>query len=125
MPARNLQAAALLHATPGNPKLLASLRTVLRNVVELQENISESRQRLADSDTILSNAGHLRKENRLGSVPREVAPAAEEHRDLRQPISAIMGRNPAPPPPRAPLVHDRLGHHPDLRDHLRAHEKER
>lgn len=65
--ARGLQAAAVLadklHDTPGDPNIIASLRRVLCNKVELQENISESRQCLAGTDIVLSAAGHPPQDN--------------------------------------------------------------
>lgn len=118
-PARSFQAAVVLadklHATPGDLNITASLRRVLRNTVELQENISNSRQRLTGSDNVLSAAGHPSKDNRQASVPRMEAPPMGEAGNLRQAISTVAGWNMVPLSPWALPMHDRLGHQPDLR----------
>lgn len=60
--ARGLQATAALvdrlQATPGDPNILASLRKVLHRTTELHDNISKSRERLADAYSVLSAANH-------------------------------------------------------------------
>jgi hypothetical protein len=61
-PACGLQAAVTLvdrlQATSGDPKLLADLTQVLHRMVELQDNVSRSRDRLAGTDSVVSEANH-------------------------------------------------------------------
>lgn len=91
----NLQAAGALadqlQATLGLPGLdiIAPLQTLLRNAVELLENISGPRLRLSNADDVLSAAGHPRQHNRQSSQPRVMAPPEEEPGNMCQPISAI------------------------------------
>lgn len=96
---------------------------VLQNTVELQENVSESQLRIANSDDMLSIVGHPRQHNRQSSQKRVMTPLEEEPDNMRQPISAGTGQNTVPTV-RPPHVHECLSHLPDLRDHNRAREKE-
>lgn len=67
---RGFQATAVLddrlHNKPGDSKIISSLRRMLRDTVELQENISESKQRLATTDNVLSVVGHPPQDNCQG-----------------------------------------------------------
>lgn len=89
-PARDIQAAATLfdklHATPGDPNVLANLTQVIHRIVELQDNVSRSRDRLAGRDNVLSAAGGKAQDQRQGSVQRPKAATARAVGDIRQPI---------------------------------------
>lgn len=95
----SLQVIAVLankpHDTRGDLRSIASLRRVLCNTLELQENITESRQRLVGADSVLSAMGHRPQNNRQGLVPRSEAPHRGEDGNLRQAISASTTHNPA------------------------------
>ena len=116
-PARGLQAAAALvdrlQATPGDPKLLADLTQVLHRTVELQDNVSRSRDRLAGTDSVLSAANHPAREQRQDSVQRpEAAPGAEVG-NLRQQISVVALQQRAAIPPRGPMTAGQPAYLPD------------
>lgn len=51
-----------LQDTLGDPKILANLTQVLQRTVELPDNVSRSRDRLTDTDSVLSVANHLARE---------------------------------------------------------------
>lgn len=72
-PAHGRQAVVVLadklQATPGDPNLLASLTKVLCKTAELEDNVSQSRQRLAGTNNGLLVVGNPPHDNRRGSVP--------------------------------------------------------
>ena len=104
-----------LQATPGDPKLLANLTQVLHGMVELQDNVSVSKDRLAGTDSVLSAANHPAREQRQESVQwPEPAPEAEVA-NLRQPISAVAVQQRVALPPRGPVIAGHPAHFPDPR----------
>lgn len=70
--AHGLHAAATLvdrlQATLGDPKLLADLAQVLHKMVELQDNVSRPRDRLAGTGSVLSATNHPAREQRQESA---------------------------------------------------------
>lgn len=90
----------------------------------MQENISEFRLHLGNTDDVLSAAGHPRQHNRPAAPPRAIVQQTEEVSALNQPIRLTLARSGLPST--CPVtIHECLKHWPDARDHIRAREKER
>lgn len=57
-----------LQATPGDPHILANLTPVIHRTVELQDNVSKSRDGLARTASVLSAVNHPAQDQRQGLV---------------------------------------------------------